>query len=227
VRVVAILQARMNSSRLPGKSLLPLLGTPMVQHIVERVQRAKRVHEVVLAFPRADLDAFSFLSRTCTLYPYWGDENDLVGRYLGAANAFRADIVVRVPCDNPCVDPAYVDQCIEKYMAWPNVFVSNAGDAEVGVRIVDGLGCEVFSFSRLKWLDANTEGMPRYREHPHLLFHHHQEPSTWSEMRSFIRLDVNTQSDYDFIKSIYDHFQRNDFTAEEIVAYLDSKTVKA
>ena len=46
-------------------------------------------------------------------------------------------------------------------------------------------------------------------------------------MRPFIRLDVNTQSDYDFIKSIYDHFQRNDFTAEEIVAYLDSKTVKA
>lgn len=228
MKVVAILQARMNSTRLPGKMLLPLAGAPLVQRVIERVQRAKRVDEVVLAFPVLDYPALSFLSHTrVNIYGYPGNENDLVGRYLGAAQAYGAEVIVRIPCDNPCLDPVYIDAAIEEYLTYPFVYYSNTTDvAEVGsmLRMVDGIGAEVVSLSRLQWLDAVTQGHPELREHPHRYF---EQCGLLQLPKADLRLDVNTQADYDFIKDIYDHFHRNDFTAAEVVAYLESKKESA
>lgn len=234
MRIVAILQARMNSTRLPGKVLLPLAGKSMLQNIVERVRRCRLLDYVVVAYPLRDNEAFKFLFTdfkgtdgvSLGAYASQDDEDDLIARYLSASRAYSPDLIVRIPCDNPCVDPDYIDRCIEKYMAWPTVFESNAGWAEVGDSIVDGVGCEVFSVSRLKWLDEQTVGRPRYREHPHLLFHEHAGKSaTHAEMRKTIRLDVNTQADYDFIKDIFDHFGHNHFTTQDVLSYLSTKEV--
>lgn len=233
MRVVAILQARMNSSRLPGKVMRPLLGQPMVQHIIERVRRSEHIHDTVLAFPVSDLPAFGELNGACWFYPYHGDENDVVGRYLGAADAFTADLVVRIPCDNPCVDPAVIDEAITTYLSLPKIYVSTMYRPVRDRIYIDGVGGEVFSLSRLKWLDQYTQGMPQYREHPHLLFQDQHLIDGWEQYQRHanadetIRLDVNTMDDYLFIKSIYEHFQRNDFTAAEIVSYLDSQKVSA
>ena len=237
MRIVAILQARLGSTRLPNKIMLPMAGRTMLDNIYERVKRASKVDAVTVAIPRGDYNTLHF-GEDATYIPFndWflsdGDENDLVGRYLAAATRDQADLIVRVPCDNPCVDPAYIDWAIESYLNVPSVFVSNADRARVphpnGWTVsVDGVGAEVFSMSRLKWLDEKTRTMAmRYREHPHLLFHETQcvhrpdlaEPAT-------IRLDVNTRAEYEFVNDIYAQFGHNRFSAAEAVAYLTTKEV--
>lgn len=226
MRVVAILQARMNSTRLPGKSMMLLGGKPMVQNIIERVQRAKRVDEVVLAPPECDRAAFADFNEV-SYYAVGVDENDLVGRYLGVAIPSEADLIVRVPCDNPCVDPAVIDEAIEDYLDQPYVFFSNTTTlVNYGGRPVwiDGLGAEVLSLSRLQWLDRITQGQPELREHPHKYFLDRykdnslpDEGSSFGKLDGDIRLDVNTLDDYHFIEQIYNHFGHNEFTAHDIL----------
>jgi spore coat polysaccharide biosynthesis protein SpsF len=223
MKIVAIMQARMGSTRLPGKSLLPLAGKPMVHNIVERVQRARRLDAIVLAVPLRDAPAFAFLSGSCFLYAYAGEETDLVGRYLGAAQAFDADVIVRIPCDNPCIDPAYIDAAVERYLTEAHVYYSNT-TARSGQTYVDGIGAEVCSLSRWQWLDRRTRGEVGWREHPHRYF---VEQGLLALPTADLRLDVNTQDDYDFIARLYAHFTRNDFTTADVVAYMESKKVTA
>lgn len=205
----------MNSTRLPGKVMMPLAGKPMVQNIVERVKRANRLDDVIVAIPVDDTRHFSSLpSDIFHLFcPCGGDENDLVERYLSVAIGNEADIIVRVPCDNPCVDPEYIDKAVGEYLREPYVFYTNTTDVCEGVYI-DGIGAEVFSLSRLKWLDERTKRNVEHREHPHRLFYEYGEAEV---PMADIRLDVNTQEDYDFINSIYSHFQHNHFTALDIL----------
>jgi spore coat polysaccharide biosynthesis protein SpsF (cytidylyltransferase family) len=215
MKVVAILQQRMGSTRLPGKALLPLAGKSMTENIIDRVRRAKRLDDVVLAVPPKDENAFA--SMPCRIHAPLVDENDLVGRYLVTAERCHADIIVRVPCDNPCIEPDYIDEAIYKYLRRPDVFFSNTTD-RCGVTMVDGIGAEVFSISRLKWLDNITREVftePHLREHPHMLF-------GFILPKAHLRLDVNTQADYEFIKGIYDHFGNNKFHVNEVLSYLNA-----
>ncbi len=231
MRTVAILQARINSSRLPGKMLLPLLGKPLVQHVIERVQRATRLDAVVLAFPSKDIDAFIPFSSQVHLYGSALDEADLVGRYLSAAAAYDADLIVRIPCDNPCVQPEMIDAAVARYLAVPSIFVSTQW-WHVQERVyADGVGAEVFSLSRLKWLDHATQNSPQYREHPHLLFQDqhlidaYEQYQRYGNVSDTLHLDVNTQQEYECIEDIYNHFGHNRFTLDEIVSYLTTQEV--
>jgi spore coat polysaccharide biosynthesis protein SpsF (cytidylyltransferase family) len=214
MRVVAILQARMGSTRLPGKSLLSLAGKSMVLNIVERVSRAKRVDKVIVAAPQRDVG--DFLCQGFSVVFYDGDENDLIGRYLDAATYENADIIVRVPCDNPCVDPEYIDRAIQQYMTGNHIFYTNTQEwtGHHYAPHVDGIGCEVFSMSRLKLLDHLTRGNAEQREHPHRWFYSHM--NLWKPDATLF-LDVNTKEDFDFITSIYDHFGNNSFTTQEVL----------
>lgn len=228
MRVVAIIQQRMGSTRLPGKAKLELAGKSMTQNIIERVQRS-RVNTVVLAFPDTRTDADTYFADLavrsgCSYYRGTGlEEADLVGRHLGAAALYHADIIVRVPGDNPCVDPVCIDMAVEEYFRVPYVFYSNT-TAQIGSMPVDGVGCEVFSLSRLKWLDVMTAHSPVHREHPHRYFEECQHEygngiRFWHGGTAF-RLDVNDARDYKSVKMIYDHFGHNRFTLEEALAYI-------
>src|SRR5689334_22807280 len=187
MRVVGIIQARMGSVRLPGKSMMPLAGKPLLQNVLERVQRATRLDSVVVAVPASDYDTFMTIRGALSLCPCPGDPNDLVGRYLFAAGLEGADIIVRICADNPCIEPEYIDQAVDFYLNYPVAFYSNTTDAVHG-EFVDGIGAEVFSLSRLKWLDAITKDKPVLREHPHKAFRFRLPDAD-------IRLDINTQGD--------------------------------
>jgi spore coat polysaccharide biosynthesis protein SpsF len=243
MKVVAILQARMKSSRLPGKMLMPLAGAPLVQRVIERVSRATKLDFVVLAYPLADHPFFMPVLKSFRdspgvplgSYAFQGDENDLVERYLGAARAYDADLIVRVPCDNPVVDSAYIDEAVRQYSLFPYPYYSNTTAAvsrgtfenETFQNIfVDGIGCEVFSISRLKWLDDYTTAYPveGAREHPHKRF----DGAAFGGFTlppAHIRLDVNSQQDYDFIADIYNALYPTNpqFGIQEILAYLERK----
>ena len=240
MKIVAICQARMASTRLPGKMLLPLAGAPLVQRVLERVSRCKTLTHTVLAFPECDAATFWPIVRTNTQwsgYSHHGDEADLVGRYLAAAELYSADLIVRVPCDNPCIEPAYIDDAIEAYLSRGVMFYSNTMVLyPYGPVCVDGVGAEVFSMSRLKWLDQITNGNAELREHPHKYFYNHVDLGGGGVVikcgnvtDGILRLDVNTQSDYEFIADIYDHCYPTNphFTIKDILAYLETKTVPA
>ena len=232
MRICAIVQARLGSTRLKNKVLLPLCGKPMLWHIIERVKRAALVDEVVVAYPSMDSAELKPIvmdagAKNC---PYDEDENDLVGRYLWAAKMFQADLIVRICADNPCVQPEYIDEAVQLWRTYPLAFYSNT---TVGVqgRWMDGLGAEVFSRHRLQWLDMNTAGVADYREHPHRLFYdqaeRHPEWFGFPVSAPVLRLDVNTEADYEFITDIYEHIYPThpQFTIEDVLAYLKTKEV--
>ena len=232
MKIVAILQARMGSTRLPGKVLLPLAGKPMLQNIIERVQRATTIDVIVVTYPLGDGDVFVPILEACrqrnedgyaTKFvhgnQWWDDPNDLVGRYLQAAIMHNADVIVRVPCDNPCVDPEYLDEAVRAYLRDPFIYYSNT-TAHVGEIAVDGVGAEVFSLSRLKWLDQRVGDRADWREHPHRYF---ESCGLLSLPSAQLRLDVNTQEDYEYIRDLYDQFGSADFSSQQAVDYLLTK----
>ena len=227
MKTVAILQARLHSTRLPNKMLLPLLDKPLVQHVVERTLRASTLHQVVVAYPLRDHAAFAFLAQTgCGLYAYPGDEADLVGRYVACAKIFKAEVIVRIPCDNPCVDPHYIDLAVTSYRDLPCLYESNTTDI-VGITggvKVDGIGAEVTSYSRMQWLDDRLTAIrdlgphvARWREHPHQFW---EEYGAFRLFPAQIRLDVNTQEEYEKMVELYTHFGHNHFTSHEVVSWL-------
>jgi spore coat polysaccharide biosynthesis protein SpsF (cytidylyltransferase family) len=236
----------MHSTRLPGKIMLPLAGRPMIEQIYVRVKRATTVDRVIVAIPKGSWNEMrgAYIPFN-DFFLFEGDESDLVARYLACATRHQADLIVRIPCDNPCVDPVYIDEAVQCYQHHAAIFLSNADRAFVvhdqTSYLIDGIGCEVFSLSRLQWLEERTRypGLTHtcemlnlnQREHLHQFFHEkHLVSRPYAEIvetqpHATLRLDVNTQADYEFVKDIYDHFQRNDFTTAEVVAYLESKKV--
>lgn len=239
MRTVAIIQARMGSTRLPGKVLADLCGAPMLWHIVERVKRAKFVDEVVVAIPASvgiDYVLESYLrEKGINIYEDKNrKDNDLIGRYFWAAQAFYADLIVRICADNPFVDPAEIDRAIKYYNLMPSNFVSNMHQHKQSAMkfnylngYPDGIGCEVFSMSRLKWMNEYVT-RPDYREHPHKIFHDEgvieSPPCPVELLRPDLRLDVNTQIDLDYVRSIYGivYSANPQFTTKEVIDAIDA-----
>jgi spore coat polysaccharide biosynthesis protein SpsF len=113
-RTVAIIQARMGSTRLPGKVLLDLEGKPMLVRVVERVKRARLLNETIVATSTADQD--SAIEQLCSergYLVYRGSLKDVLGRYYKAARQVKADVIVRITGDCPGVDPNLIDAAIQ------------------------------------------------------------------------------------------------------------------
>lgn len=243
MRVVAIVQARMGSSRLPGKSAMPLCGKPLIWHVLNRVKQAN-VNDVVLALPEerdlphealvdaaSSLDIVSFTQR--------GDPNDLIRRYANTAEMYNAEAIVRVPGDNPCVDPDEINRIIRLYQRtsqgdrdwerrwlWSNLDQNIAGNGYPG-----GLGAEVYYPGFMYWLDENVRD-PRLREHPHLWAFERQRVATLaahhSISRPHLRFDVNTMADFEFVKGIYDALypDNHNFRTRDIISHLGESNGK-
>jgi len=116
----------MGSSRLPGKVLLPALGKPMLQHMIDRVRRSAHVQEVVIAMPiGAENDPIADLATQLGVSHYRGSEDDVLLRVVGAARSCDADVVVQLTGDCPVVDPAHIDECVDRYLEGGWDYVAN------------------------------------------------------------------------------------------------------
>jgi spore coat polysaccharide biosynthesis protein SpsF (cytidylyltransferase family) len=169
MKTVAIIQARMGSSRLPGKVLMPILGKPMLWHIVSRVRAVPSIDEVVIAVPDgpADLVLRKFCA-TNDIASFAGSEMDVLDRYYQAAQLQSADPVLRITADCPLVDPELIERLIQMYRlgSYDYAAVAAGADAhnlDVGC-FPDGMDAECFSFACLEraWKEAKD---PRDREH--------------------------------------------------------------
>ena len=118
MKVVAITQARMTSTRLPGKVMLPVLGKPLIGWHLERVARAKTLDDVVVATTtNAVDDPIVDLAGRLGMKFFRGSEDDVLSRYAGAARMAAAEVVVRVTSDCPLIDPAVIDGTVATFLA--------------------------------------------------------------------------------------------------------------
>lgn len=233
-----IIQARMGSSRLPGKSMLPLAGEPLVGRLLERVKRCRAVSEVVLALPTGPADdVLDDLGRRAGVAVFRGSEADLVDRYYQAARHHGAEIVLRLPADNPVPEPSEIDRLVAFHRSSHAVFTTNLSPV-FGSGYPDGIGAEAIDFWALEEVWRKPGDAAR-REHPHLNFLHYPS-ATLADPERFpvavpicppeyarpdLVLDVNTLPQYQYLASLYEAlYPRNpDFGIRDIIAWHDAR----
>lgn len=217
--VVLVIQARMGSSRLPGKSMMDLAGAPLVGRILERVKRCMLLQDIVLAIPNTERDKeIAHLGRQYGVSVFAGSENDLLDRYYRAATLYAAKYVVRLPADNATPEPSEIDRIVSHHLSLGRRgFSSNLAEiANSGYP--DGIGAEVFDFSLLQEaLDKKPNEL--LREHVHLNFYDYEtgisvDPA-WCPIstiqcpeefrRPDLVLDVNTIEQYRFMRQLYEY----------------------
>lgn len=223
MKTVCIIQARLGSTRLPGKVLLPILDKPMLWWDVYRVRKSRLIDEVVIAtteHPRDDA-----IANLCAEegWACWrGSEDDVLDRYYGAAKAFGAETVVRITSDCPLIDPSVTDYAIAIFNSITPAldYVSN-GVVRTYPR---GLDTEVFTFAALE--QAWKEDQSSWREHvtPYI----YRSPGrfrlgdvTNPTNYSHHRWTVDTPEDMELVRRIYNHFGHGDFGWREVLALLD------
>jgi len=163
-RTVALVQARMGSSRFPGKMLAPLGGRPLLHWVLARLQRARGLDAVVLATSELPRDQpLVALARGLGLAAFTGSESDVLGRFAAAAEAHGAQRVVRVCADNPFICPGEVDRLLGFFDGAGADYACNHLD-RLGSGYADGFGAEVLGADLLQRLHRSTV-LPRHREH--------------------------------------------------------------
>jgi len=230
MKVVGIIQTRLNSSRFPKKALAQLAGKSMLQNVVERVSRAKLLNDVIVAPPFADFEEIS-KAVTCEVkwYAGMGEENDLINRIARAATGYlpHPDLIIRICADNPCIEPEAIDLLIEHgNLGAKGALVTNAGDYRVAEKDFgwpDGIGAELYTMEMLEFLNFEIS-KPLLREHPHRYYHDTHNivvPPCPPEWASNLILDVNTHEDFEAIERVYNHFGNNEFHITDIIKMMD------
>ncbi len=224
LKSLCLIQARMESTRLPGKALIELGGHPVLEWVIRRVKSSKKITKVVLATTtKSSDDSISELAAGLGIEVFRGAQDDVLGRFAVALERFPADVVVRVCADNPFVSGSEIDLLISDYMSNPVKYVFNHqpdGDCEYS----DGFGAELFEAEVLRNLNKIVaEG--EMREHLTLAL----KTLNSSDIRgvkarkevSFpsLKFDLDTQSDFDNLATLIESFKINFKTsAEEIIS---------
>ncbi len=238
-RIVLILQARMGSERLPGKSMMDLAGAPLVGRILERVKRCNNLDDIVLAIPNTEKNKpLQDLASEYDVKVFMGSENDLVERYYQASVENDADVVVRIPADNATPQPEEIDRIVDHHISLNRPGFSSNLSVIDNSGYPDGIGAEVFDYILLKDVQETVTD-PFKREHVHLNFYNYETgdatDSNWCPVstvqcpdefrRPDIILDVNTQKQYNFMKSLYESLYYNNphFGITDIISWYDNE----
>jgi len=225
MKYLALIQARLSSSRLPNKVLLDLCGKPLLQHVIERVSRSKHVEEtaVVTSIEPENLS----IMRLCAdlgvrVFP--GSENDVLDRFYQLAKLIGSEHIVRVTADCPCYDWQLLDMAIESFDG-----CDYCGD--VFETLPDGLDIEIFSFASLEksWTEAKLQS-----EREHVTQYIRKRPELF-RIKAFDcptpgishhRWTVDEPEDFEVIRAVFEHFYGiglPDFTYLDILAFLESR----
>jgi spore coat polysaccharide biosynthesis protein SpsF len=226
VKIGAIIQARVGSSRLPGKVLADVGGRTMLARVVRRVRRARRLDIVIVATSIADRDdAIVAEARRLAAPVFRGDELDVLDRFWQAASHFGLDVVVRITSDCPLIDPGLIDSVIEDFLkARPTVdYASNTLERTYP----RGLDVAVMRQEALQqaWEEA-TE--PHERAHVTPFLREHPErfrlQSVIGGRGSEQRWTVDTEEDLEFVRAVYRELGDEDTASwREVLALLEQK----
>ena len=244
--ITAIIQARMNSTRLPGKVLMDICGKPMLQRVIDRVKESKLIDEIIIAtgnnpsdrpiinFISGSGDKTTFRGRHTSgksftylkdgIKGFCGSETDVLDRYFEAAIAHSCMNIVRITSDCPLIDPQVIDTTIKYHLDGGYDYTSNIGSYP------DGLDTEVLSYKTLDraWKEATD---PYDREHVTSYIRSHPELFKIGRLESgedfsHLKLSVDTVEDLEFVKWLYGKLE-NKFYLEDILKLLEEeKNVK-
>lgn len=211
MKVVCILQARMGSTRLPGKVLLPIEGSPVLLHMLQRLSRSREIHQLVVATSTASQDdPIEEVVKTWGGEVFRGNELDVLDRYTQCAGHYDADIVVRVTGDCPLIDPDVTDRVIRALLDQIDHF--DFASNTVHRSWPRGLDSSVFRRDILEtaWKEAVE---PAHREHVALFFHHNPQRFRLLSVRQELdesahRWTLDTPDDLAFIREIYRRLTR-------------------
>jgi spore coat polysaccharide biosynthesis protein SpsF len=236
MRVIATVEARMSSTRLPGKTLMTIAGKTLLELVVERLRSAKKVDEVVIATtsnPRDD--AIVSFCKQHNIAVFRGSEEDVLGRVYEAAKTFKADLIVQAGADSPFYDPVLLDTLIGIYQNGTYAYVAN----DMKLTFPEGVDAHIMSMKILKEIHLfatkprDRDDVPRYIwDHPeqYPIFNLEAPPGL---NRPDIRLTLDYEEDLILTRKIYDVLYSEDhpFTTEDVIDFLDKnpelKTINA
>jgi len=220
-KVVAIVQARMGSSRLPGKVLMEFNKKPVIWHIHNRLSSCNNLDQIVIATSSSKKD--KVLYNYCLengFSVYRGDENDVLNRYVQASKNYKADVVVRITGDCPVIDPDLVDEVIAYY------FDGGYDACGLSGEFPDGLDCEIFSVGTLEDACKNAN-LKSEREHvgPYIYKNKNKyKIGSYVKYKGLKnhRWTLDELEDYHFLNEIYRRLYNPDsiFKTEDILRLL-------
>jgi spore coat polysaccharide biosynthesis protein SpsF len=222
LRTVAIIQARMMSTRLPGKIMEDVCGKPMLSRVVDRVSKSILLDDVVVATSTKPYD--DVVHSMCEKNGwnlFRGSEDDVLDRYYQTAKAFNVDAIVRVTADCPLIDPGEIDRVIREYKYNATLdYVSNV----VYRTFPRGLDTELITLRALEriWKCADR---PEWRENVTLYVLHHKENFFMRNIScgidlSKMRWTVDEERDLEFVREVYKHFPDDNFSWHDVFWFL-------
>lgn len=202
--ILGILQARMTSTRLPGKVLADLHGQPMIARQLERLSRSEELEGLILATSvDASDDELTDFVGSLGIDVFRGDLNDVLGRFIGVANNWKPDVIVRLTADCPLASPEVIDRVISQFRADDVDYASNT----LNPTFPDGIDVEVVKTSALNWVYENSTD-PHEREHVTLGVYRRPEDFKLLSVRdsvdhSSLRWTVDEAADLEFVRWVY------------------------
>ena len=207
MKVICMIQARMGSSRLPGKVLAKIKGKPILEHIVDFLRHSKYTNKIVIATTdHKEDDSIEDLAKKMEIPCYRGSFDDPLGRFYNCAKIFKPDIIVRITGDNPLIDPEIVDKVIQICIENKSEYASNMINQTYPL----GYLVEAITFSLLENLHKNKKD-PLNREH--IVWDIRENPQNYKISEIFApkhmrrpewRLSVDYIEDLELIKKIFD-----------------------
>jgi spore coat polysaccharide biosynthesis protein SpsF len=224
-KIVTIVQARMGSTRLPGKHMKTVLGKPLLGYLIERLRRVSLSHALVIATtdnPLDDILVEYCRSENCDYFR--GSEEDVLDRFYQCSQKYQADAIVRVCADCPLIDPYIIDQVISCYLQlYPKIdYVANT----LRRTYPRGMDVEIFSFHSFQKVTLAAKTQP---EHEHVTPYYYLHPDLFilenvadKEDNSRYRLTVDTDDDFKLIRLILeDLYPKNSlFCLNDIVVLM-------
>jgi glutamate-1-semialdehyde 2,1-aminomutase len=218
MKILAIVQARMGSSRLPGKVMKRIEGRPAIKLLLERLKLSKKIDQIVVATTNNDVDiplkeyliSQGFLCET-------GSENNVLERFVSVSRKYEASVVVRITGDCPLIDPSLVDDAIEYFLKENLDYVTNSNPPSYP----DGLDIEVFS-SKVLYEAHNFTDKPFDLEHVTPYIRNNKKLNTenlkYDVDLSHLRWTLDESADLEVIKRIYKNFSPNiDFSWKDVL----------
>ena len=228
MKIGAIIQARMGSTRLSGKVMKIIEGKTVLSHVIDRVKQSDLIDVIVVATTMHDRDdVIEGEALRCGVKVYRGSEDDVLSRYYYAAKEENLDVVVRITSDCPLIDPKVLDEIIKYYQLNNYDIVSNAGTDIQNRTYPRGLDTEVFAFKVLE--NAFDNAIKTYQRE-HVTPYIYEKSSRVFYYKNSIdyskyRWTLDTEEDFDLISKIYKHIYKgaHDFYLNEVIQLFERK----
>ena len=228
MKIIGIIQARMGSTRLPGKVFLDLSGKPLIWHVFNRLEKSKFISKSILATTTNSADNLLVKWAISNNIEYFrGDESNVLKRYYESALKFKADIIVRITADDPLKDYKLLDSVINLLLTYKLDVATNNNPPTYP----EGLDVEVFTMESLTTAYLNAESLFE-KEHVSQYFYLNKDKFKINNFEndsnlSDIRLTIDTEEDYEMVKLIYNklYIEGESFDLNQVLQLLKNNPV--